>query len=101
MKGYKNGEKLKIPIECLDQWLNILLVNLHQPSKQDLAQFCEILDPDMCGSFEFTTLLTLVAEMTEKIEKKKDEEAKEEDQRYTLRNRNSIRKPKRMIWYEI
>ena len=87
-------------IEELRYWLKVLFVNLESEIdiNENLSRFKEILDPGRKGKFDFSTLLTLVASEVEKLEAKAkgDEIAKNESQKYVLRPRNQIQKPKRM-----
>merc|ERR1712156_984794 len=95
------GPKTKIPIGELKTELEILLVNLKKDYKINMKkyvlEFTKILDPNRTGMFDFCTLLTLVAEKTEKLEtkikkKKHDKRDLEESQKYSLRPRRELRK---------
>lgn len=110
---YQDTDKdLLMPVSDLRKWLNILLGNVHEIADYEALNFLDVLDPMETGMFDFTTLLTLTGELCSKQETAASPEkvqqqetnnntiydAKEsESKRYTLRPRNAIKKPRRMI----
>merc|ERR1712212_1458518 len=68
------GAKTKVSIEELGKELEILFINLKGAykicMKKYVVEFTKILDPNGTGMFDYSTLLTLVAEKTEKLEER-------------------------------
>ena len=95
-----NCQQSQTSIEELRYWLKILFVNLESEIDIDeiMSRFEEVLDPGHIGKFDFSTLLTLVSLEMEKLEAKAkgNEIAKNESQKYILRPRKDLKKPKRM-----
>ena len=89
----------RTPIKELAFSLNTLCKGTHfVPSEEDLAEFTKLLDPEGSGSFEFSTLLVLVAEKIHRKEKR--EKGKNKSDKYALRPRQCLKKPHRMRFYD-
>ena len=86
----------------LKKWLEILFVNLHKPTSREVTKYKEILDPNNNGTFDFCTLLALVAEKTEEFEHAMEEktQSKGDEKKYTLRPRKCLKKPSKMRYYD-